>query len=439
MKKSTFNRSHKQKSSLFGTAIPWTLTAGFCSCDKGQIFFTKGLRVAYEKPCSLISLSKGPALSGSRQVFTQNPVIPALSGNPFLSDPHHSLFPLSFSDCPRQFSIPRKRESIFSLSFCPKSVPFRDGNTLDPHGTDFGQKHLSKLFPGLVFPKKPVAPVKNLFGLPPASLNPVKNFVIPVKTGIQKSLSFLQNLLKSLRSFRIPAQGRNDYSCRGKIPSREKGFVTIPFLLVSIIILFLILSFFRLTFTLVHASVAQYIAYSTSRKLALGGKNKNGFIKADGHYVKLHKKFFNNAFKANSSDCSEGGLDMFTICSTKDGLIGKGDSIGKKSERERDYKSNHPNKTLFYGVGVLFDYNKALRFKIPFLSKNSNISPPEYAIINSFLGREISQDECDDYSNSFFKQRNTFIYSMIKENRNSQILDGFEANKIKINGGDNGC
>ncbi len=43
-------------------------------------------------------------------------------------------------------SFPQKFiKKPYSLAFCPKAVPFRDGNTLDPHETAFGQKQLKRL------------------------------------------------------------------------------------------------------------------------------------------------------------------------------------------------------------------------------------------------------------------------------------------------------
>lgn len=221
----------------------------------------------------------------------------------------------------------------------------------------------------------------------------------------------------------------------------SKAFVTIPFLLVSIIILFLILSFFRLTITLVHASVAQYMAYSTARKLALGAENKSqDFIEQDviRHYQKLHSNFFKDSFKSpNPTECNPHPDDMFTICASPD-YIESSDTwetkrVGPKGSNEV-YESSHSDKNLFYGVGVVFDYNRAIRFQIPFL-----MDPPKkktgHAIINSFLGREISETECK----GFFDKRKEIIGATLSQTPGRTLPQEFDPEKINIAYGDNGC
>ncbi len=226
----------------------------------------------------------------------------------------------------------------------------------------------------------------------------------------------------------------------------SKAFVTIPFLLVSIIILFLILSFFRLTITLVHASVAQYMAYSTSRKLALGAENKSqDFIEnivLTNHYQKLHSKFFKDSFKSpNPTECESNPDDMFTICASRYYIESTNtwdpQRVGPKGSNEKYTREDeHPNKNLFYGVGVVFDYSRAIRFKIPFLLEDSeNNHKTKHAIINSFLGREISKTECE----VFFDKRKNFIGAILSQTPRRTLPQNFDPEKINIAPRDNGC
>ena len=193
----------------------------------------------------------------------------------------------------------------------------------------------------------------------------------------------------------------------------DKGLVTIPFLLVSVIVLFFILSFFGLAMTLAHVSVSQYMSYSTARKLALSGKDQEGQrTLAAGHYKKLRGQFF-----APSAHTGKTG-DWFAISEELDPSSHIGELGGFDDQ-------NH-FRGMFYGAGLLFE-SRIAKFGIPFLTKGDR-SPPFEARVMSFLGRESSQAECE----TFNKNRGQHIYDKYSS------LPGFNVPAIEGTG-DNGC
>ena len=162
--------------------------------------------------------------------------------------------------------------------------------------------------------------------------------------------------------------------------SHVSGMVTIPFLLVSVILLYLILSFFFLNMTFVHISVTQYMSYSTARKLALGNESLDKqYEVAQDHYKKLREKFFNKAYTKN--DHSEWFFITEELKENKIGSSVYGMYPQINIERER-----------FYGINLLFQ-NFVLRLNIPFLSQGSDTSDLQTRV-SSFLGREASEQEC---------------------------------------------
>ena len=174
----------------------------------------------------------------------------------------------------------------------------------------------------------------------------------------------------------------------------KKGMVTIPFLMVSAVILFFVMAFFGLAWTLSHVSIVQYMTYSAARKYSLGGKdNPNEQIAAGkAHYVKLRgggsdAKFFKNL---NSySNQNDGWLYISPNLETN-----IGESTGWDLPQD--------GRNMFYGVTAEFR-TRIAKFCIPFLSPPSCSDDLESGnkgkmYIHSFLGREPSQQECEYFT-----------------------------------------
>ena len=200
---------------------------------------------------------------------------------------------------------------------------------------------------------------------------------------------------------------------------RSKGMVTIPFLLVLTIMLFLILSLFALSMTLVHVSVSQYMTYSSARKLFLGGMSmEDQKDQAMDHYPQLRNQFF-------PPGQWSGGDDWFSIPETL-----KNDEIASAYQRYISYEQ-HPEKDMFYGVGIRFS-SKVMTFQIPGLVKSAN-SGPFKANVHSYLGREPSKNECEV---EFNEKRGTHICRIFSSN----LIPNCDELLINHTGeGDNGC
>ena len=178
----------------------------------------------------------------------------------------------------------------------------------------------------------------------------------------------IQIVFEKLRFFPSVEAGffkSNRYKSR---PRKDpKGLVTIPFLFAFLIVMFLLLSFFRLSLTLTYVSVAQYITYSSARRLSLGDESLEQQRDAGtAKYTALKGKLLSDS-------------DWFTLGSPTPGLNLKYQSV----------ETGHRN--LFYGVFADFTSN-AISFRIPFLAEEGDQGLT--AEIGSYLGREPSKDEC---------------------------------------------
>ena len=173
--------------------------------------------------------------------------------------------------------------------------------------------------------------------------------------------------------------------CRNKKTLDKKGMVTIPFLLAGIIMLFFILSFFYLSMTLAHISVTQYLSYSAGRKLALDNENLQAQKDASKEqYQKLREKFFKESAWSKETDWFE-----INIGDAESGTgLAIGTSLGEK------YEEKNKIRTRFYGIHLGFMAYK-VRFNIPFISKKKDT--PLDARVTSFLGREPTLNECNQY------------------------------------------
>ena len=167
---------------------------------------------------------------------------------------------------------------------------------------------------------------------------------------------------------------------RKKTKTSEKGFLTVQFMIALMISLFFIISFLGLTLTLTHSSLTQYLTYSAARKTALGGKTA-GEQKDKGKekYQQLRNKFFGGAFQG-------GGSDWF--------VISRDTEMGFNPAYNRQEDGRPGARRLFYGSFVEFKSN-ITNFQIPGLTSadSGDLKTP----VGSYLGREPSEKECDDY------------------------------------------
>ena len=163
----------------------------------------------------------------------------------------------------------------------------------------------------------------------------------------------------------------------------QKGLVTIPFLIAFIIVMFLILSFFRLTLTLTYASVVQYITYASARRLSLGDLDKAA---QEGKGGEKYSQLTSELLKKSA---------WFDIS-------------GPQIDFNTEYtEAGHRN--LFYGVFVSFTSN-LISFRIPLLAEDGDQGLT--TTIGSYLGREPSQDECNSFN-------------LAKKNHIKTILDSY--------------
>ena len=196
----------------------------------------------------------------------------------------------------------------------------------------------------------------------------------------------------------------------------NKGIVTIPFLLVLFIILFLTLSLLGVAMTLVHISVSQYMSYSTARKLSLSGKSElDQKDKAEAHYKQLREQFFApNAFTQ--------ATDWFKISKT----LNKQQQLGSfPGDFLNDSSKKAGYRRMFYGAGMDFS-TRILKLEVPGLLEGNAKAPPLRII--SFLGREPSKDECQEFN----EKRGLRIKAHFNYGH-------FDDQKVKTREGDNGC
>lgn len=165
-----------------------------------------------------------------------------------------------------------------------------------------------------------------------------------------------------------------------KIENSEKGFLTVQFMIALMISLFFIISFLGLTLTLTHSSLTQYLTYVAARKTALGGKTAGDQEdKGKEKYKQLRDKFFGSSFQS-------GGSDWFVISSDTE--------MGFNPAYNSQEDGRPGARRLFYGSFVEFKSN-ITNFQIPGLTseESGDLKTP----VGSYLGREPSEKECDDY------------------------------------------
>lgn len=165
-----------------------------------------------------------------------------------------------------------------------------------------------------------------------------------------------------------------------KFKKSERGVLTVQFMVVIVLVLFFVISFFGLTMTLVYSSLTQYLTYASARKLSLGGPNKDqqeivGKLK----YQTIRQGLFGSAFQP-------GGTDWFGIPNEAE--------VGFNTAYS-DQESGMPGaRRLFYGSFVLFQSNIS-NFTVPFLTDKDG--GDLNTTVGSYLGREPSKEECENF------------------------------------------
>ena len=157
----------------------------------------------------------------------------------------------------------------------------------------------------------------------------------------------------------------------------SQGFLTVQFMLALVFIMFFIVSFLGLALTLVHASLTQYLTYSSARKLALGDETK--FSQKDAaknKYLSIRQGLFNTAFQSSASS------DWFYI---SDAGIGLNPNYSDQDDGAR---------RLFFGSNVEFK-SKITNFQVPLWTDKTSGDLETY--IGSYLGREPSREECENF------------------------------------------
>ena len=134
--------------------------------------------------------------------------------------------------------------------------------------------------------------------------------------------------------------------------------------------MFLILSFFRLSLTLTYANVVQYITYSSARRLSLGDENKGEQISnGENKYSQLTSELLKSSAWFDVPSSPQTGFNA--------------------EYTETGYRN------LFYGVFVSFTSN-LISFRIPFIAEEGEQGLT--TTIGSYLGREPSQEECEQFN-----------------------------------------
>ncbi len=192
----------------------------------------------------------------------------------------------------------------------------------------------------------------------------------------------------------------------GTFIKNQKGVITFQFLVVLIIVLFFIISFFGLCLTLVNGSAVQYLTYASARKLSLGDKSLSSQKEnAERHYLELRQKFFKNKYKSEA--------EWFKISEIPD--------LGFNNV----YTDSHYRK-IFYGASAEFISTRT-NFKIPFLTDQDDGKLK--TTVASYLGREVTKNECE----TFNERRMIEICAIYND------IGGTACRSPQKTPGDNGC
>ena len=169
----------------------------------------------------------------------------------------------------------------------------------------------------------------------------------------------------------------------------QKGSLTVQFIFAFMLVFGFIIGFFYLSLTLVIGELVQYATYSSSRYLSLSHQD-------------LHKQQLESQAKYNQL-LFEGGI-------FKSGFFGNIDADDKPFNLQKpsgiglnsvlpSIPGMYKGRNLFYGVWTKFQ-PKGLSLKVPFWGESVQGAQHDWfeSVIGSYLGREPSQKECEDFA-----------------------------------------
>ncbi len=170
----------------------------------------------------------------------------------------------------------------------------------------------------------------------------------------------------------------------------QKGSLTVQFIFAFMLVFGFIICFFYLSLTLVVGELVQYATYSSSRYLSLSHERVEEQRSAS--QIKYNTLLFG------------GGI-------FKSGFFGAIDADDKPFNLQRNIQNSaglglnsalpgmQMGRNLFYGVWTEFQ-PKGLSLKVPFWGDSVQGSEPNLfdSVIGSYLGREPSQQECENFA-----------------------------------------
>ena len=193
-----------------------------------------------------------------------------------------------------------------------------------------------------------------------------------------------------------------------KRPEGERGFITFDFIFALLMALGFTTVLFALSVTLSAVEVAQYIVFATSR--AYVGAHENERMQKELAEQKFAQVMQYPVFKA----AFNGG--WFTVGPIEVGNFGD------------DYPENPANDNdIFIGARLPMDA-KILRMQIPFLGAMAENDTTGKANLNSYLMREVTNEECRE-------EFNRARYERLKNLGNYKSAPNAQAKLIT----DNGC
>lgn len=167
-----------------------------------------------------------------------------------------------------------------------------------------------------------------------------------------------------------------------KFKKSERGVLTVQFMVAIVLVLFFIVSFLGLTMTLTYSSLTQYLTYASARKLSLGGRSKGHQVDAGKlKYQTIRQGIFGSSFQP-------GGTDWFAIPEAQ--LEFNSAYSGQEATT-----SSPGARRLFYGTYVFPFQSNISNFTVPFLTGET--SGDLITTVGSYLGREPSINECEDF------------------------------------------
>jgi hypothetical protein len=182
---------------------------------------------------------------------------------------------------------------------------------------------------------------------------------------------------------------------RQNILNKQNGFITADFIFAIILIFGLTAVLFTMTFTMMTASLTQYITFAAARNYTVGHATQQK--QTDRATAKYNELVSDNVF----APLYRNGWYV----------IGKTPDIGDMTQKIPGYEPSGGDPNLMWGVGTDFTA-KILDFKIPLFGSSdpdgSGDGSAFKTFIGSYTGREPTTDECVQ----FVKQRWTAITNL---------------------------